>query len=224
MKRVKRLAAGAVLLIAALLLSGSSTIAPPYKAVRMITNADGAQRCSAVVIKPGMAYTARHCLDEGGIYVDGHRVEEAITYRATTPDVAVIFAPGLECPCADVGVSPAVGDQTLAVGFAGTLNGEYRITEVGTVKHVGPLNVFAPWIGEENGDFATAQYIITNPIIEPGDSGGALFSMQNGEWRLVGITSIGLYEPASCVPFFGCATLLASGFVPVEQVDVLLRR
>jgi S1-C subfamily serine protease len=218
---MKRLVLGLALLVASTLTG--STIAPPHQAVRMITDANGDQRCSAVVIKPGMAYTARHCLEDGGIYVDGHWVEEAISYRATTPDVAVIFAPGLECPCADVGASPSVGDQTLAVGFAGSLKGEYRITEVGVVKHVGVLRAFAPWLDVDDAEFAAALYIITNPIIEPGDSGGALFAMQDGKWRLVGITSIALFEPLSCFPFIGCTVNLASGFVPVEEVNVLLR-
>jgi S1-C subfamily serine protease len=218
---MKRLVLGLALLLASTLYG--STIAPPYQAVRMITDSNGDQRCSAVVIKPGMAYTARHCIDDDGMRVDGHHVEEVITYRATTPDVAIIFAPGLECPCADVGVSPSVGDQTLAVGFAGSLKGDYRISAVGIVKHVGVLRDFAPWLDGEDGDFATAQYIVTNPIIEPGDSGGALFAMQGGQWRLVGIVSIGMFDPATCVPFFGCAVNLASGFVPVELVDVLQR-
>jgi S1-C subfamily serine protease len=184
----------------------------PYEAVRAITDSDGAKFCSAVVVAPGLAFTAQHCVTQG-LRVDGRQVS-TIVMSGDYKDIAVLHVTGLQCPCVPLGVRPAKGDQVLAVGFPVDREGERTISPVAQVRFVGPLKEVVPFLGEFPQ--ALDDYIITDAaIITHGYSGGALLAMQNGEWKVVGINAIGIPE-GPCVPFLGCGKEIGSGFVPVD--------
>lgn len=208
----------AALLFAAL--SVQSSIAPPFDAVRVVSK-DGDKFCSAVVIKPDVAITAAHCL-QNGMMVDGIAAQ-SVEMWLTTKDIAVLHVPGLECPCATPGARPAKGDQVLAVGFPADREGERVVSPVARVASVGPLREALPVIVNPADPQLDAHYIVTDAnIINAGDSGGALFSMQDGEWRVVGINAIGIPDPSSCQPWAGCSKYLSSGFVPVDLAEAFL--
>jgi S1-C subfamily serine protease len=210
-----------VLAVVAILAVGpvQSTDSLPYDTVRMVRLQDH-QHCSAVVIAPGIALTAAHCLQRH-ITVDGLKVD-GIVAPADDKDIAVLRVPGLKCPCAVRGVRPAKGDQVLAVGFPANRDGEQAISPVARVRSVGELRLEFPFLADM--EESAEHFIVTDaPIVSHGDSGGALFSMQNGSWKVVGITAIGIPDPeVPCMPFVGCTKEIASGFVPVDLAEKFL--
>jgi S1-C subfamily serine protease len=184
----------------------------PLEAVRAISDSDGSKFCSSVVIAPGVALTAKHCV-AADLRVDSRKVSK-IVMPADYKDIAVLHVPGLVCPCVPLGVRPAKGDQVLAVGFPVDRNGERTVSPVARIRYVGALKEEFGILG----DFPQAleDYIITDAaIITHGYSGGALLAMQGGEWKVVGINAVGVPE-GPCVPFLGCGKEVASGFVPVD--------
>lgn len=125
--------------------------------------------CSAVVISPGAAYTAKHCLREV-LTVDGLPVTEA--YSVPNKDLGLLTVPGLRCPCTKFRkVAPQRGDKLFAVGFP-----------VGLGKVVTR--------GEANGraTYQNEPYLVSTIPVAPGMSGGGVFS---ADGRLVGIVSRG---------------------------------
>lgn len=184
----------------------------PYEAVRVVSF-EGEKYCSAVVIEPGKALTASHCLRKH-MEIDGLPVDR-ITAAADERDIAVVIVPGLKCPCAQRGVRPAKGDQVIAVGFPADREGERVISPAARVRYVGPLNVEFPNLPFDPREMKQ-EYIVTDAaIITHGYSGGALFAIQNGEWRFIGVNAIGVPE-GPCVPYVGCGKEIGSGFVPVD--------
>jgi S1-C subfamily serine protease len=203
-KFLKLAVAVAVLFLAGCVRTG---VVLPTETVRIIRVGES-QMCSAVVIRPGVALTARHCLSQG-ITVDGKPVAFVVAPMDEGKDIAVISAPGLECPCALVGRRPAVGDKIVAVGFPGGAEGRQDVS-AGTVRAVGSVAEIAPWIAEH--PLAAHTFILSDvPMLEGGESGGGLFAVQDGKWRLVGINVIGV--PSA--PMYG-APELASGFTPLD--------
>lgn len=176
----------------------------PAATVRKL-EAPGVGWCSAVVIAPDTALTAKHCLGPETLLVDGHKVTAAVP--SPDEDIAVLTAPGLACPCAEFGKKPKPGDKVKAIGFPGSLKGEKRTTKETTVKLIGPPSAILPFIP------LTETYIYTKEsILETGDSGGGLFVQEwDGSWSLVGINSHIIYAN----PFFPIP--LTSGFVPVYE-------
>lgn len=198
-----------VLAAALLMTVAVPTQAAPADTVRAIANAETDKVCSAVVIAPDYALTARHCLS-ADMSVDGIVVDSVTLPASKFKDIALILAPGLRCPCATLGGRPAVGTRVVAVGFPGKLNGERRISEPASVTYIGSAVILAPWF--RLPESISGVFIFTDkPIISNGDSGGGLFAVQGGRWVLVGINSIGL--PASPTDR---EREQASGFTPVD--------
>lgn len=177
-------------------------ISDPAPTVRLLTT-DGKHVCSAVVIKPEVALTAKHCVDEPKLAVDGFAVTGIAPGEG---DVATLTVPGLQCPCAPIGKRPAIGSKAHAIGFPGTHGGVRRVTPEAFVYKVGAASEIFPWL-EIVGTF-----IYTLPsVLSPGDSGGGLFQWQGGGWRLIGINSHVLYSN----PFIPLPHV--SGFVLVTE-------
>lgn len=144
-------------------------IANARASVRMWT--DGAGLCSVVVIAPGHAYTAAHCLPpllETGM-IEGRKVVAWAMTEGTA--FAWLDVPGLECPCAPLAsAQPAPGDTVFGVGYPG---GYFRVLVYGVVQE--PL-----LIAEARGFTA-----VSFPCMG-GCSGGGVF---NRDGRLVGVIS-----------------------------------
>jgi S1-C subfamily serine protease len=212
----------------AVVAAGAFTAAKPasfdqaVEAVRPVTTAgDDKVWCSAVVIRPEVALTARHCI-QSDMAVDGNVVAWVETASQETTDIAILHVPGLACPCVAPGKRPNAGDRVIAVGYPSANEGRRTVSEPAAVQHVGPLSAVAPWLAEQ---YSRAVFIVTEkPIISPGYSGGALLDFQDGSWVVVGVNAIGIPDPSSCVPFMGCSVEVSSGFVPVDFATPWLRR
>jgi trypsin-like peptidase len=179
-------------LAAALLLASPGVDAAdvPFDTVRAISDVDGNKFCSAVVVAPGAAMTARHCLKRG-MRVDGIPAAYVTVAAPENRDIGVAYVPGLACPCAALGKRPAIGDQVVAVGFPE--GGERRVTASAAVKLIDSPLKLAPWIMSGAEAWIGSVYILTDaPITKNGDSGGGLFAVQDGTWKLIGINGIGV--------------------------------
>jgi hypothetical protein len=187
----------------------------PAATVRVVATG-GEQSCSAVVIAPDYALTARHCLSRG-LTVDGIAVEYVVGAAAETKDIGMVYAPGLRCPCASLGKRPAVGDAITSIGFPGDKVNVQKETH-GVVRSVDTIVSVMPFAAGHPS--ASAILIFSDrPMLEGGESGGGLFALQNGAWLLVGINVIGVTErPGYNAPD------IASGFTPVDMASAFLPR
>lgn len=158
----------------------ASTGSDPAATVRKM-HSDGQFVCSAVVIAPGKALTAKHCIANGeGTHVDGKRIE--MMRFSPTQDLAALEVPGLECPCAVVDrAPPAVKSTVRIVGYpSGVLEDIERV-----VLAVGPASDVFPELNVDD-----RPRIWTPPGIRMGFSGGGTFARRDGVWRLVGVNSV----------------------------------
>lgn len=219
---MKYLFAAAYAAVAAMLLTvavpTAAEPAVPADTVRVVQDADSDKVCSAVVIAPNRAVTARHCVSYG-MAVDGILVEIIVIPGEQNRDMAVLFVPGLQCPCAEIGGRPVHGTRVVMVGFPSKLEGERRVSQSARVNYIGSAYTIAPWL-PPIPEIRNSVYIFTDKAIaESGDSGGALFALQGGKWMLVGVTAIGV--PVSEQDR---KTEQASGFTPVDALPVFLPR
>jgi len=164
------------ILIAILTLSHAQAANPfteARAATRLLSSKAVATTCSAVVIAPEIALTAKHCASIPGLLVDNLPVDGVRAHPSE--DVAELTVPGLACPCVKVGaVRPVLDETVLGVGF---LYGQIPVTARG--EYLG--QVVSPE-GEHYG-LATLN-------VGPGMSGGGVFRVfVTGEVTLVGIIS-----------------------------------
>lgn len=214
---MKYLALGLAVAFAALATAIEAAPGFPHAAVRAVS-VDDTKFCSAVVVAPGVALTAGHCLQRN-LQVDGRKVE-SVKLPVDGKDIAVLRVPGLKCPCVARGVRPVKGDQVIAVGFPVDREGNRVVSPVARVTAVGPLQSVAPSFPDS--PHAAEHYIVTDAaIIDHGDSGGGLFAMQQGQWKVIGINAIGIPE-GPCRPWIGCGKEVGSGFVPVDVAEKFL--
>ena len=136
--------------------------------VRILKGDSG--NCSAVVVAPGYAFTARHCKDIVSSKVDGHPIAEWREF--SSKDLAIVKVPGLLCPCAVASSPPLAGERVSAIGFP------YGIGLTLTY-------------GEAQGDvfYENERYAHHTAFTMPGMSGGGIFTLRGGRVILVAITS-----------------------------------
>lgn len=205
-----------VIAVLMFLSSCAAAVASPAATVRAVHYGE-TQGCSAVVIAPDYALTARHCLTGGGITVDGMTVDYVAGPAIETRDIALLHAPGLACPCAAIGERPQTGDVMAVIGYPAEQPG-VRKEIFGQVHSVGTVLALAPFFA--GTPYADVVMIFSDkPILEAGESGGGMFVVQNDEWRLVGINVIGVPDR----PAYN-ATEIASGFTPVDFASSFLPR
>ena len=180
--------------------------------VRAITVPEGmtgaASICSAVVIAPGYAMTARHCT-KIGMHVDGLPATYAIVAAGVDADIGLVHAPGLACPCAALGARPAVGESLTIVGFPS--GGERRSVGPAKVRLIGSLSDVLP-----DMTYPGVFIISDTAVLMYGDSGGGAFANRESRWELIGINSVGLPARAPTHPWDTDIPEIGSGFVPVD--------
>ena len=181
----------------ALLAAAPNPARAPAQAVVAVETAGGERYCSAVVIAPGAALTAKHCDAERAYLVRG---DERVAVTAWRPDpardIARLEAPGLTCPCVPTGGMDLAesGTPVFALGYprGGLLGIVYGVA-------LGRLMV------DRDAGADPGLYLAFTGKIEPGMSGGGLFVVRDSVAVLVGVLSWVVTEGA------------VSGAVPVEE-------
>ena len=192
-------------------------VGPPVVAV---TDSDGNRNCSAVVVAPGTAYTARHCTSAGmKVQQNGKLLDvPPATVSTSVVDAAVLHVPGLTCPCATPSDRlPAVGVEVTVVGFS---DGGERQVKQAKVIHVGSPNDLPEYKDKRNFGLDYAHILYFPAVLATGDSGGGTFVKRADGWHLVAINTIGVPDPKTFNPMaamYGVPqTEIASGSVPVS--------
>ena len=128
--------------------------------------------CGAVMIAPGRALTATHCLARPNavLHVGGKEYQVFTGYALPGKDLSVIIGPGAPCPCAPIrGAAAVEGEWVVVVGFP------YDVAKVTTYGEVQARIIHE---GQE--------YVLAAVSVAPGNSGGGVFDI-NG--NLLGILS-----------------------------------
>lgn len=144
--------------------------------------------CTAVITAPGKLLTAAHCTEHFGsaktyVVTEDGKKHPVVKYDQRgqfneegrpvtgTPDLAILYAPTVTCPCALLAESPPVRDEhMLGAGYP---------FNVGKIVTEGRFQGRALWLGNE--------YLIADVAGGSGVSGGGLFAVRDGMPRLVGI-------------------------------------
>jgi S1-C subfamily serine protease len=174
---VEKIALGFAILFVGLILTATAAQAVTLRqyalpTVHKIT--DGVQSCSIVMIAPGRAMTAAHCLGmiAPTATIDGKQYVVTEGYANPGRDVAVLIIPSAPCPCATIAVNPPQdGDRIMLMGFP---FGQHKVSTYGESQ--GRVKV-------DDGQ----EMILTTAPAYPGMSGGGAFN-ESGE--LVGIISM----------------------------------
>jgi S1-C subfamily serine protease len=150
--------------------------------------------CSLVMIGPETAYTANHCVssylprEDGAtpddisqlaVVKDGHLFSVKGLYAdAQGRDLVLMRIEGLGCPCAVPAGTPANRDEpVVAVGYP------YSVGQIVTYGFVQTR-----WYDEDDGQV----YLISTASAAPGNSGGPLFVIRDGQAYLIGIVVLGI--------------------------------
>jgi len=142
------------------------------QAVVRLTDSNGT--CGAVMVSPGRALTAAHCVANPNVvlHIAGKDYPAFTAYAIPGQDMAMLIVPGAPCPCAPMKGKPAVeGDWVVVVGFPYDLA---KVTTYGEVQE-----------RVTNPDDKQTYVLVTAPVA-PGNSGGGVFDMHG---NLLGIMS-----------------------------------
>lgn len=122
--------------------------------------------CSAVMIAPERAMTAKHCIDMESpqLNVSGRDYVITEAYANSVLDLAVLIVPGAPCPCSTIREEPArEGELAMVVGYP---YGIARVTTYGEVQ------------GRFTNPEDKQEYVLVTAPTAPGNSGGGVFDMQ----------------------------------------------
>ena len=193
----------------------------PAAAVVAVTDSDGNRKCSAVVVAPETAYTARHCATIGMKIEtpnEAYDVPTAMVYVSGI-DAAVLHVPGLPCPCATPSaVVPSINDEVTVVGFS---EGGSKTVKTARVLLVGDVNDLPEYKIKRNYEIRYTLIAYAPAVLKGGDSGGGTFVFRDGAWALVGINTYGIPDPKTFNPvasMFGVEQdEIGSASVPVAR-------
>jgi len=130
--------------------------------------------CTAVMLQPGRAITAYHCIDQDRltITINGTAYPVAQSYSNPSRDLAILVVPNAPCPCADLRAQPAqIDEEVMLVGWP------YGRLQTLVHGHVQGRDV----------DQATGrEQVVSSLDGAPGKSGGGVFDSAG---RLLAITT-----------------------------------
>ena len=137
---------------------------------------------SGVMVAPFLMLTAAHVVGDGKDITVGPKAYPAkLVHKDEKNDIALLHV-AIVCPCAPFALPPKQDDTVLVVGFPVNHNIGIQIATEGRIQGL-----------KENRLQLSAQAV-------GGNSGGGVFVMQGGEWRLAGI----LVEVAGWCMGFAC--------------------
>ena len=140
-------------------------------------HADRGIFCSAVVIAPGLALTAEHCAAAAPAALRAGGPTATVIGRGDDRvDIALLAFPAAEaaCPCVRLAAREADVDETVYV--VGYPFGIAQVLTVGASQGV-----------HDNERLPYGRRLVTTASVNPGNSGGGVFVLRDGEFQLVGI-------------------------------------
>lgn len=171
----------AVLLLALAIGGGSSNVygqgsdTRPF--VRGLHAESGMIFCSAVVVAPGLVLTADHCAGAAPAALHtGAPVATVIGRGDERIDIALLAFSSAEaaCPCVRLAAREAAVDETVYI--VGYPRGIAQVLSTGASQGV-----------HDNSNLPFGRRLVTTAPVGPGNSGGGVFVLRDGELQLVGI-------------------------------------
>lgn len=138
---------------------------------------------SGVMVAPFLMLTAAHVAGDGqNITVGPKKLPAKLMHKDDKADIALLHV-AIDCPCAPFAAPPAADEPVVVIGYPVNQHVHIQIATEGLIQGI--------W---ENRLQLTA-------AAAGGNSGGGVFVLQNGQWRLAGI----LVEVMGwCVGFGNC--------------------
>ena len=128
--------------------------------------------CSVVMVAPGEALTARHCMSMTSPVVTIEGVDYPVTYAYGNPamDMALLIIPNAPCPCAKPAPGAVqIGEKVMLIGYP------YGLARVVTYGEM-----------QERVELEGVLYALITAPARGGNSGGGVF---NEKGELLGIVS-----------------------------------
>ena len=150
----------------------------------------GLDNCSSVIIAPGIALTADHCVAADAVSIGG--VKPTVLARGDdsgkNEDFALIAFPqsGFACPCVTLASRDADLDETVyVIGFPGMIA---QVVTVGASQ------------GVHESERTPGRRLVTTAPAVGGNSGGGVFVLRDGQYQLVGLLAEGFAHISFAVP------------------------
>jgi hypothetical protein len=124
---------------------------------------------SGVMIRKFLMLTAAHVVGDGaGITVGHKKLPAKLLHKDEKADIALLHV-AVDCPCVDLAEVPAKDAKALLIGYPVNNHVHMQIATVGGIQGVleNRMQLTVPAVG--------------------GNSGGGVFVLQEGRWKLAGI-------------------------------------